>query len=91
MNLRNNTWKIPVIIAILHCILGNTVGAKSDNTFIQIVFLPYSFIAGISDFAGWGLSGYFLELGGLAVMTIIFHPIGLWLYKGNNKDGDAQQ
>jgi hypothetical protein len=90
MNLRNNTWKIPVIIAILHCILGNAVGAKSDNTFIQIVFLPYSFIAGISDFAGWGFLSYFLEMAGLAAMTIVFHPIGLWLYKENNKDGGAQ-
>jgi hypothetical protein len=88
MNLRKNTFKIPALIAIFHCILGNTLGAESDNIFIQAIFLPYSFIAGISDFAGWGLLSVFLEIAGLIVMTIIFHPIGLLLYKGNSKDGD---
>ncbi|HEY8898673.1 MAG TPA: hypothetical protein VIM79_27780 [Niastella sp.] len=91
MNLRNNTWKIPVLVAILHCILGNAWGAKSDNTFIQTLFLPYSFIGGMSDFAGWGFLSYFLELGGLAVMIIVFHPIGLWLYKGDPKNEETKR
>ena len=91
MNLRNSTWKIPVIIAILHCILGNAVGAKSDNSFTQAIFLPYSFIAGMSDFAGWGFLSYLLELAGLVVMTIIFYPIGLWLYKDEFKDGNTNK
>jgi hypothetical protein len=90
MNLRNSPLKISILIAIVHCIFGNAIGAKSDNTFIQLIFLPYSFIGGMSDFAGWDTLSVILELIGLIIMTIIFHPIGLWLYKEKSEDSNTK-
>lgn len=90
MNLRNSPIKISIITAIVHCILGNVWGAKSDNIFIQTIFLPYSFIGGMSDFAGWGTMSVILELIGLFVMTVIFYPIGLFLYKEKTNDSNTK-
>jgi hypothetical protein len=81
MKFKGNAIRISIVIAVLHCILGNVIGARSDNIFIQFIFLPYSFIAGMSDFAGWGFLSVVLELVGLIVMTIIFYPVGLLLEK----------
>jgi uncharacterized membrane protein len=85
MKIRNSAFKISILISILHCLLGNLIGANSDNLFVEIIFLPYSFIAGMSSFAGWDFLSIILELVGLVFMTLIFYPIGLMFRKEDIK------
>jgi len=77
MKIRNSALKIAIVIAVLHCLLGNIVGDKSGNSFVQIIFLPYSFIAALSNYAGWDFLSIVFEIGGLILMTLVFYPVGL--------------
>ena len=77
MKIKNKAFKIAVLISILHCFLGNFVGAEADSTFIQCVFFPYSFIGGLANFAQWDCIVLILMLIALLIMTFIFYPIGL--------------
>ncbi|ANE51934.1 hypothetical protein [Flavisolibacter tropicus] len=81
MKIRNSALKIAILVSILHCLLGNLIGARSDNSFVQVVFLPYSLIAGMSNFAGWDSLSLILELAGLILMTLLFYPLGLLIEK----------
>jgi hypothetical protein len=81
MKIRYSAIRISILISIVHCILGNSIGAKTDNLFLEIVFLPYSFIVGLSNFAGWDLLSLVLELVGLLFMVLIFYPVGLYFKK----------
>lgn len=56
----------------------------------QLIFLPYSFIGGMSDFAGWDTMSVILELIGLIMMIMIFYPIALMLYKEKPNDGETK-
>jgi hypothetical protein len=85
MKLRDSALKISILISLLHCVLGNIVGPKTDITLIEILFMPYTFIAGMSDFSGWSLLSVVFEIAGLIIMTIIFYPIGLLIEKKENK------
>ena len=76
---KSNAFKIAILISILHCILGNLIGANSDNLFVEGVFLPYSFIAGMSNYAGWDSLSVILELAGLVIMTLIFYAFVLFI------------
>ncbi len=53
---------------------------------MESVFLPYSFIAGMSNFAGWDFLSIILEIVGFVIMTFIFFPIGLLFYKDKEVD-----
>jgi hypothetical protein len=83
MKIRNSAFRIAMLISILHCILGNLIGAKSDNSFVEFIFLPYSFIGGLSNFAGWDFLSLIFELAGLVLMTLIFYPLGVLIKKKN--------
>ena len=82
MNIRSSAWKIAILVALLHGILGNMVGACSDGKGIKgYLFLPYTFIHGMSAFAGWSDLSILLEIISFALMTILFYPVGLFLQK----------
>ena len=83
MKFRDSAFKISILISILHCILGNLIGAKFDNAFLEIIFLPYSFIAGLSNFVGWDFLSLILELASIIFMTLIFYPLGLLIKRTN--------
>ena len=86
MKIRNSALKLAILISSLHCILGNVIGARSDNTFIGIIFLPYSFIGGLSDFAGWGSLSLILELAGLISMALFFYILVIFVKRTNVQD-----
>ncbi len=69
-----------IIIAILYLTLGNTfaiLGMKNisnsfyNNIIVQLIFLPYTFIGGMSTYAGWDWSSIVLE----SVIFVISIPI----------------
>lgn len=70
---------IAFVIAFVYLVVGNVVtiyaAHNSSNALLnaksmQLLFAPYTFIAGMSEFAGWGALSYFLE----AVIFIITIP-----------------
>jgi hypothetical protein len=77
MKSRKTTFAIAILIAIIHCVLGNLIGASYNisSNFLEFIFLPYSFIGGLSNFAGWDTLSIVLELIGLVVMTFIFYGV----------------
>jgi len=85
IKLRNSALRITIVITIIHCILGNLIGIYWNNP-IGFLFLPYSFIAGMSSFAGWDKLSLILELTSLPVMGLIFYPFGLMLEKKTSRN-----
>jgi hypothetical protein len=82
MNIRRSAFKITILIALIHCIIGNIIGAFSDGLgILEYLFLPYTFIAGLSAFAGWDFLSVILEVGSFVLMTLLFYPVGLFLQK----------
>ncbi len=78
MHRRNNSLKIALLLSLIHLIAGNMVGMSvNDHHVLDIVFLPYTFIAGISQFAGWDMVSFVLELGSFLLMTAVFYPLGM--------------
>lgn len=58
-------------MAVVYLVVGNMVTIhavhNSSNELLnaksmQLFFAPYTFIAGMSEFAGWGALSYFLEV-----------------------------
>ena len=61
-----------LLIAFIHFVIGNLIGIhfSGSNTVedtLIIIGLPYSFIAGLSDFADW------------AWLSLVFEVIAFWL------------
>lgn len=78
MHHRNNSLKISLLISLVHLITGNMVGmSSSDHPVLDIIFLPYTFIAGLSQFAGWDRLSYVLEFGSFLLMTAVFYLLVL--------------
>jgi hypothetical protein len=74
----SDTLKTAIITAAIHCIIGNLIGIYTDaEGVLGIVFLPYTFIAGMSDFAGWDLLSFVFEILAFCFMIIVFLPVGL--------------
>ena len=92
MSIRNNALKITILCAFLHCVTGNLIGIYADwSSVLGYLFLPYTFISGWAEFAGWGIATLILELGSFAIMIAVFYPIGLMLQKdtsSNKQDSD---
>jgi hypothetical protein len=66
---------VSIVITLVHFIIGNIVGHYSFGDVIDIIFLPYSFIAGMSNFAGWDSLSYVLEAISLIIVFIIVYCI----------------
>ncbi len=83
MKFRSKTFLIAILISTIHCILGNLIGGSYDisSNFLDFIFLPYSFIAGMSNFAGWDSLSIILELFGFAFMTFFFYFAKLFIQK----------
>jgi len=64
-----------ITIALFHCIAGNIIGVSDVPVFIQTLFLPYSFISGMSSFAGWDELSLILEVVSFGIMTMIIYAI----------------
>ena len=79
MKTRNSAIKITLLISIVHCFLGNLIGANTENEVVEIIFLPYSLIGGMSNLFGWDSISIILEFAGFIIMTLIFYPIGILL------------
>lgn len=60
MSLRKKLlWSLT--IALLHGIVGNWLAAYDVPIFIETLFMPYTFLAALSNFAGWDQLSYTLE------------------------------
>lgn len=73
---------LAILIAVIHCIIGNMIGISISNLDyvpLWIIFFPYSYIAGLSEFAGWGMFSIIFEIGSLFLTTAFFYPIGMML------------
>jgi hypothetical protein len=82
MQIRKNALKISLLISFVHCVLGNLIAINiTNNTFLDAIFMPYTFIGGLSQFAGWDLFSITLEILSFILMVAIFYPIGLILKK----------
>ncbi len=68
---------ISFVAALLHCIIGNWLARFDTNIILECLFLPYTFIAGLSNFAGWDSLSLILEIVSLATITIILYPFAL--------------
>lgn len=77
MKKETSARSITFILVAVHCITGNAVGVCSDNAIAEIIFFPFSYIAGLSDYSGWGSFSLILELVGIAIMLAVFYPLSL--------------
>lgn len=79
MKSRKRTLVFAILISVIHCVLGNLVGGSYNisSGFLEFIFLPYSFIGGLSNFAGWDFLSIILELIGFVFMTFIFYGVVL--------------
>lgn len=71
----SNAVKISALITFFHCLIGNILAYYSVGIVLEVLFLPYTFIAGMSNFAGWGLLSLLLE--GAAVIVIFIIVLGI--------------
>jgi uncharacterized membrane protein len=82
MTEKNNNFKVAFLIAFVHCIIGNVIGMSLiDNSFLETIFLPYTFIVGLSQFAGWDWFSVILQIFSLLLMTLIFYLLALILIR----------
>jgi uncharacterized membrane protein len=69
--------KIALVASIVYLLLGNIVGVQSEefpcSDFIKVLFAPYTFIAGMSSFAGWDWLSLVME----AIIFVMTIPIFL--------------
>jgi len=81
MKSSKKTFVFAFFISIIHCVLGNLIGGSYNisSNFLEFIFLPYSFIAGLSNFAGWDTLSIVLELFGFIFMTFIFYGVVLFV------------
>lgn len=80
MKIRGSGFKIAFAIALVHCVIGNIIGISFiDSILLEILFFPYVFISGLSQFAGWDWLSLILEILSLFLMTAFFYPIGMLL------------
>jgi len=88
MKFRKKTFALAILISIVHCVLGNLIGGSYNisSNFLDFIFLPYSFIAGLSNLAGWDSLSIVLELFGFVVMTFIFYEVLLFIRSLRTKD-----
>lgn len=88
MKSRKKTLAFAILISMIHCVLGNLIGGNYNisSNFLDFIFLPYSFIAGLSNFAGWDSLSIVLEIFGFVVMTCIFYGVLLFFQSIWTKD-----
>jgi hypothetical protein len=68
-----------LLIALIHLILGNLIGIYFEGSnivvnILGVIGLPYSFVAGLSVFAGWDWLSLVFELLGFGFMLILIYP-----------------
>ena len=75
MAFRGNTLLIAFALSLIHFIVGNMIGVSQNGSFtlLEFIFLPYSFIAGMSSLLGWDGLSLILEFAGFAFMTLVFY------------------
>ncbi len=77
--------KIALVFSIIHFIVGNIIGINMINSiFLELIGLPYTFIAGMSQFAGWDYLSLIFEICSFVFMTMLFYPIGLLIKKNKS-------
>lgn len=81
MKFHKKALAFAIFISVIHCVLGNLIGGSYNvsSGFLDFIFLPYSFIAGLSNFAGWDPLSIVLEFIGFIVMTFIFYGVILFI------------
>lgn len=85
MTEKNNKIKIAFFVAFIHCVIGNIIGISLiDCTVLEILFLPYTFIAGLSEFAGWDWLSFILQIFSLLLMTVLFYPLVMLMVKNKS-------
>jgi|GEM_PF-3577703 len=83
MSDKNRKLLIALFIAIGHLILGNIVGIYSEGGILELLFIPYSFIAGMSAFAGWDGLSLLLEMASFAFFFAIIYALISFFSKDN--------
>lgn len=78
---KSKAFKIAFFITIIHFVIGNLVAKSTVSTLIEVIFMPYTFIAGMSDFAGWDTLSYILEFVSLIVVfTVVYFIVKFPLF-----------
>jgi hypothetical protein len=86
MGIRNSRLKISLLITLIHFVIGNAIGmSASDLPVLEVLFLPYTFIAGMSQFAGWDGLSIALEIFSFLLMMAVFYPIGALVAREKSK------
>ena len=90
MNLLQKIKKYPflisLLIAFIHGILGSWLAKYDLNPFVEFLILPYTFIAGMSYFAGWGALSFILVIISILFITLIIYPIVILVIKDPRKN-----
>lgn len=67
--------KLSILIAVAHCVIGNVLAFYDVHEVIEVLFMPYTFIAGMSNFAGWDSLSYALEAVSLIIIFVFVYGI----------------
>ena len=77
--------RIPALSTIYS--FNEFVTGKYDlNPFVEFLILPYTFIAGMSYFAGWGALSFILVIISILFITLIIYPIVILVIKDPRKN-----
>lgn len=89
--LKTRPLLISFLISLFHCVLGTFLSKYYLNGFFETIFLPYTFIAGMSNFAGWDWLSYILEFCSLIFIAgLIYLPVKLFLDNPRNKEKEIK-
>jgi len=65
---------VSIIIAAIHCIIGNMMGIYSSGVnILDYIFLPYTFISGTSSLVGWDNLSVIFEIISFIIMIPVFY------------------
>jgi hypothetical protein len=85
MKIKSTSFAISFLIAITHCIIGSLLAQYNLNPFLEVIFLPYTFIAGLSYLVGWDFLSYFLEFISVFVITTFIYLFVIAFFKKSKK------
>jgi hypothetical protein len=77
----SNHIRNTLLFSAIHLIVGNIVGAYSDNEILNLLFFPYSLISNLSAGYRWSWVSILFEVIGFIIMTSIFIPFSLFFVK----------
>ena len=84
--MKQHKFKIAFLISFVHLLISNCIGICSTNsTFLEVIGLPYSLIAGLSELAGWDSLSLILEVVSFFIMALFFYLLLFFIEKFKKK------